>query len=103
MIENNFDATVLQADKANDTLATLAKHEVDLILVNRKLDCDYTDGMLIIQQLKADGRYAKIPVMLVTNYEDHQQQAMAIGALRGFGKLSLSTAENLANLAQVLG
>ena len=102
MLTNNFDVTVLQTDQAQDTLELLAKQPVDLILVNRKLDCDYSDGMRIIEQLKGDQRYASIPVMLVTNYEDHQDQAVSVGALRGFGKLALSAPETLASLGQVL-
>lgn len=31
-----------------------------------------------------------IPVMLVTNYVEHQQAAIQLGAMQGFGKLSLS-------------
>ncbi|MCA9149556.1 MAG: response regulator [Planctomycetales bacterium] len=102
MLTNNFDVTVLQTDQAQDTLELLAKQPVDLILVNRKLDCDYSDGMRIIEQLKGDQRYSSIPVMLVTNYEDHQDQAVSVGALRGFGKLALSAPETLASLGQVL-
>lgn len=70
-----------------DTFEKLRAGTYDLILVNRKLDEDYSDGLEIIKQIKADPDTNATPVMLVTNYEEHQAAAMAEGALRGFGKL----------------
>jgi hypothetical protein len=40
--------------------------------------------------------------MLITNYPEHQQQAVSLGALYGFGKLELGTPETLARLKSVL-
>jgi hypothetical protein len=40
--------------------------------------------------------------MLVTNYPEHQAQAMAEGAEPGFGKLSLDSQETREKLAQFL-
>ncbi len=90
LIEGHFDANVVQTDGAEDTLACATRQSVDLICVNRKLDCDYSDGMEVIRQLRANPATAEIPVMLITNYEEHQQEAMQAGAVRGFGKLSLA-------------
>lgn len=89
MVEANFDATAVQTHGAEDTLELLRQQKIDLVTVNRKLDRDYSDGMDVIQQIKSDPEVGEIPVMLVTNYEEHQQAAIAAGCLRGFGKLSL--------------
>ena len=78
-LTSQFQCEVLQADKADDALPLLQKQPVDLIVVNRKLDCDYTDGIEVIRQIKADPELAKIPVMLITNYAEHQDAAMEIG------------------------
>ena len=43
-----------------------------------------------------------IPVMLVTNYPEHQQQAIAAGAEPGFGKAELASPATLAKLAKFL-
>lgn len=61
----------------------------DLVLVNRVLDEDSSSGLDLIRQLKADPALARIPVLLVSNYVDAQAQAVALGALRGFGKNDL--------------
>ena len=74
----------------------------DLVLVNRKLDQDYSDGLDIIKTIKADAALAKTPVMLITNYEDQQAGAVAAGAEPGFGKLSLNSPQTLERLGKFL-
>lgn len=103
MIQSNFDAVVLQTHGLEDTLQLLAERDVDLITVNRKLDRDYSDGMDVIRQLKTDERSKSIPVMLVTNYEEHQQAAIDIGAVRGFGKLSVKAPATIELLTPHIG
>lgn len=88
-----FDAEVVQADGPVDALAALRAGGIDLVLVNRKLDMDYSDGIEVIRQIKADSELAATPVMLITNYPEHQDAAEQLGALRGFGKLEYDKAE----------
>jgi CheY-like chemotaxis protein len=102
-LTKNFDCEVLQADAADDALATLQKQPVDLVVVNRKLDCDYSDGVEVIRKIKAEPGLKDIPVMLITNYAEHHEAAMAIGALRGFGKLEYGKPETLERLQPILG
>jgi two-component system chemotaxis response regulator CheY len=103
LVEDNFDATVFQADLPAEALQAIRNQRPDLVLVNRKLDADYSDGLMIIQQIKADPELADVPCMLVTNYEEHQQAAMAAGAERGFGKLQLNEPQTLERLSEFLG
>ncbi len=102
LIQANFSAVVLQTDGLEDTIAQLQQRPVDLILVNRKLDRDYTDGIEVIRALRSDPQFQAIPVMLITNYEEHQQEAMALGAVRGFGKLAIDDPATVELLAPVL-
>ncbi len=102
MLRKHFDVEILRADQLSDTLATLQRQEVDLILINRKLDIDYSDGIEILQAVKRSDAYRDIPVMLITNYAEHQQQAIAAGAILGFGKLELNAPETLKRLEAVL-
>ncbi|MFM7930424.1 MAG: response regulator [Pirellula sp.] len=102
MLRKHFDVEILRADQLSDTLATLQRQEVDLILINRKLDIDYSDGIEILQAVKRSDAYRDIPVMLITNYAEHQQQAIAAGAILGFGKLELHAPETLKRLEAVL-
>ena len=103
MVQSNFEAVVLQTHALEDTLELLAQRPVDLVTVNRKLDRDYTDGMEVIRGIKADPRFASVPVMLVTNYEEHQQAAAKEGAVRGFGKLTVRDPATVGLLEPFLG
>jgi CheY-like chemotaxis protein len=102
-LKRNFDCEVVQVDDATGALAQLKNGQFDLVLVNRKLDCDYSDGIEVIRTLKADSDGSSVPMMLVTNYPEHQDAAIAVGAMRGFGKLEFAKPETRERLATVLG
>ena len=101
-LKKHFEVEVHQADQVTDALKVLAKEAIDLILVNRKLDIDYSDGLDVIRQIKSNPTYAAIPTMLITNYDEHQEAAMAIGAERGFGKLQYNEPSTLESLTRIL-
>jgi CheY-like chemotaxis protein len=103
MLTKTFAAEVVQAHSSDDALALLAQQPFDLVLVNRKLDSDYSDGLAIIEQIKANPRWASVPCMLVTNYPDHQQAAVAAGAECGFGKKELYAEQTRQRLEKFLG
>src|SRR4051812_28845893 len=103
MLEKTFDAEVVQADGLDDALAALWQGPFDLVLVNRKLDQDYSDGLDVIKAIKADAKLAPAPCMLITNYPEQQQAALAAGAAYGFGKKELHIDQTHARLAKYLG
>jgi two-component system chemotaxis response regulator CheY len=71
--------------------------------VNRVSDADGSPGIELIRALKADPGLAGVPVMLVSNYADAQAQAVALGALPGFGKADLTAPETTEKLRSALG
>lgn len=90
MLTKNFNVEIDEADLAGAAIHKASQNRYDLILINRKLDADYSDGLDIIRSLKADPTTADMPVMLVTNYPEYQTEAVALGALPGFGKSQLN-------------
>ena len=102
MLEEKFQADVVQAVGSDDALAALRNEPFDLVLVNRKLDQDYSDGLDVIKQIKADAKLSAVPCMLITNYADQQQVAVAAGAEYGFGKRELYASETQTRLAKFL-
>ncbi len=101
-LTSRFDCEVVQAHGPEDALAELRRSDFALVLVNRKLDRDYSDGIEIVKQIKADPELSRVPVMLVTNLPEHQEAALAIGAELGFGKLELGNVETLVRLTPFL-
>jgi len=101
-LRHHFDCEIAQAYGLADTLERLKCERVDLVLVNRKLDQDYSDGIDVVRAIKADPALADVPVMLITNYPEHQNEAVAAGALHGFGKLEFNDPVTRERLAAVL-
>jgi CheY-like chemotaxis protein len=102
LLETQFQAEVTQTHGREDTLEALQRQAFDLVLVNRKLDEDYSDGMEIIGQIKAHPALAKTPCMLITNYAEQQEAAVAAGAEYGFGKMELRSPDTHEKLARFL-
>lgn len=98
----HFAIEFLPAERLADALRILEEGEADLVLVNRKLDVDYSDGLEVIRSLKSDARTSSTPVMLVSNYPEYQEQAVTAGAEPGFGKLEFSHPGVIERLARYL-
>ncbi len=79
----------MPAEGADAALEKLQEGDFALVLVNRVFDADGGPGMDLIKQLKSDPGLRSVPVMLVSNYEDAQEEAEAAGAAPGFGKAAL--------------
>lgn len=102
-LDQHFHAEVFPASTAAEAIDDLRSKPIDLILINRVLDVDGSSGLEVIRAIKADPALAAIPVMLVSNYAEAQQQAQKLGAVPGFGKAELHTAQSLEHVEQALG
>lgn len=99
LIEDTFDAVVVQANDADEASRQLAESPYDLILVNRVFDRNGGSGLDLIRDLTANGKSPTPPVMLITNYAGYQDQAVELGAIRGFGKSELDGPATLEKLS----
>ncbi len=90
------DAAVIEA-KSN-AAAEAALQPGALLLVNRVLDGDFPDdrGIELIRDLARRANGARL--MLISNFEDAQTQAVAAGAEPGFGKADLYEASTGARM-----
>ena len=102
MLEANFSVSLIQAHSAEEALESLRANDVGLLLVNRILDRDHSEGLEIIRQVKSDPALANTPCMLISNFAEYQQEAVEAGAERGFGKQQLHEAETREALAKFL-
>ena len=103
ILKQHFDAVVVPADGAAEALGLLEQQTFELVLVNRVFDANGGSGVEFIRQLTQRQPQVIVPVMLVSNYEDAQREAVAAGARPGFGKAALGQAQTLARLKDVLG
>lgn len=103
MLKEHFDVEIVRTHLPSDTLAALQDRDFDLVLINRKLDQDYSDGMNIVRSIKSDASLSQTPVMLVSNYPEAHETAMSAGAIYGFGKAELGSPDVIERLSAVLG
>ena len=82
--------TVDRAHTLEEAVALAGQKTYDLVLVNRIMNLDRSPGMEVIKAvLKAKPQQQ---VMLVSDRPEAQAEAVALGALRGFGKAMLEDA-----------
>lgn len=103
LIRRQFKADVTEAHDLDDALTQLRAGNFDLVLVNRKLDADGGDGLEVIRQIKADANLAGVPLMLVSNFAEYHERAVAAGAEMGFGKADLGAPATRERLEKFLG
>jgi CheY-like chemotaxis protein len=94
-------AFVERAHTAEEALVRVARGGVSLVLVNRILDVDGSDGLSLISEICSKAT-TPLPVMLVSNYPHFQQEAVCRGAVFGFGKSNLHAHETRARLEPFL-
>jgi CheY-like chemotaxis protein len=103
MLREHFDVDVVMAETHDEAMTRLRQESFDLVLLNRIYDATGSQGMDTLRALKSDEATREIPVMIVSNYEDAQEAAVAEGAVPGFGKASLDDPRTAARLQEVLG
>jgi len=103
VFQGRYPVDVVAVDTAVEAVEAARTGGFVLVLVNRVFDVDGDGGLDLIRRLKADATTTALPVMLVSNYPEAQAEAVALGALPGFGKAALgdkATHERLAGLLQ---
>ncbi len=101
LFEQDFSAEVESIDTARDALGAMQSRKFDLVLVNRRLDMDGSSGIALLEKLHTQA--PDVPMMLISDKPDAQDEAVAKGALPGFGKSSLRNPETIQRIREVLG
>lgn len=98
----SYEIEVHRAGSLDDALQSALDRQFDLILINRLLDTDRSEGMAVLQELKSNPATENTPAMIISDYQETQDAAVAAGAKRGFGKASLDTPETFKLLSVFL-
>ncbi|WP_298865588.1 hypothetical protein [uncultured Gimesia sp.] len=102
-LTNNFSVEIDQSDVEVDTLEKMKKQSYDLVMINRKLDADYSDGIELIQKIKESSEVKSSRLMLVSNFPEYQEEAVQAGAEYGIGKNEYQNPETAEKLKPYLG
>ena len=102
MLSEGFSADVQQAATSEEAFCAVQGARFDLVLINRVLDADGASGLDLIRRWLSNNDTRATPTMLVSNYADAQDAAVALGATRGFGKNALTSPETRDQLASLL-
>ncbi len=75
----------------DEQLEAALENGAELVLVNRIIDWGFAEqeGVALVSRLRRT--HPNLKTMLVSNYADAQQAAVAAGALPGFGKREIGT------------
>ena len=103
LLRQHFEVAIVRADDLQETITQLQQGPFDLVTVNRIMDRDGSHGIDIIRAIKTDAQWSNLPVMMITNFEQHQRTAVEAGAEPGFGKNSLFDKETIDRLRAYLG
>lgn len=95
MLGSHFSVRIDTAATLRESLSMAKQTSFDLVLVNRILDQDGSLGLEIIREWVATPPMVTCPMMLVSNFESAQQEAVEAGAQPGFGKQQLHAPETL--------
>jgi len=95
LLSQRFQATVDPAETAAEALQAVARERYNLVLVNRLLDWDGSEGLEVLQQIREQQGTSAPPVMLVSNLAEAQAASVAAGGVAGFGKNALQAPQTL--------
>jgi DNA-binding NarL/FixJ family response regulator len=83
-------------------LQRACREGADLLLINREpLGFESGAGVDLIKRVRSE--YPNQKMMLVSDYPDAQQEAIAAGALEGFGKRDIGSPKLVETVKQALG
>ena len=102
-LKDRFQAQTVSVDTLDESLTSLRSGGYKLILINRLFDIDGTPGLDLIRAIKADPSLSDLPTMLISNYPEAQADAVALGALPGFGKADIGRARVDEILGSIIG
>ncbi len=101
LLLSHFDVEIDRVMYVAEGLSAISRADYALVLVNRLIFADGSEGQELIRRMRADAT-CQTPVMMVSNFADAQERAVAAGALPGFGKAALHEAGTLELLAKHL-
>ena len=102
MLTDHFDITLDRVMFVDDALDKMRTQRYDLVLFNRLIFDDSSEGIELLRQAKADAALSATPVMMISNYPEAQAASVAAGGVPGFGKATVSSPQTIDLLTKYL-
>jgi len=102
MLRDRFDVRVERVMFVAEALERMRAERFDLVLVNRVIFDDGSDGLALHRAARENAALAAMPIMLVSDYPQAQAASVAAGGVPGFGKSTLDDPETIERLARFL-
>src|SRR5438552_431392 len=81
MLERYFRADIDRVMFVDEALELMRRTKYDLVLFNRLIFEDGSEGLELVHRAKADTTLQPAPLMMVSNYADAQKAAVMAGAV----------------------
>ena len=101
LINQHFQVEIINADSSTEAFSLIDSKTFSLILVNRIFDSNAESGLDFIEKYYSK-KASDSPIMLVSNFEQSQKDALKLGAELGFGKNALTAPDTLLKLRKHL-
>lgn len=102
MLDTHFTVEVESTMYVEQALGMMRSRRYDLVLFNRLIFADDSQGIDLLMRAKADAELQGTPIMMVSNFPQAQAQSQAAGGEPGFGKDDLTRPETATLLSRYL-
>jgi len=102
MLTENFDVTIDRVMFVKDALEKMRANRYDLVLFNRLVFDDSSEGIELLRMAKAKPDLAGTPMMMISNFAESQAASVSAGGVPGFGKASVQSPTTLDLLSKYL-
>ena len=97
-----FDVDIDRVMFVNEAIEMMRHNKYELVIFNRLIFEDGSPGIDLLHQARKDPALGETPIMMISNFDSAQANAVAAGAVPGFGKDFLFDPQTTALLARYL-
>jgi len=102
MLSEHFDVEIDRVMFASEAIERMRQTKYDLVLFNRLVFDDGSEGIELVRKAKADPALAAVPIMMISNFPEAQAASVAAGGVTGFGKAGVGSPETVSLLERYL-
>lgn len=102
MILQHFHAEIDRVMFVDEALDRMRQQRFDLVLFNRLIFDDGSEGIELLRRAKSDAALREMPIMMISNYAEAQRASVDAGGVPGFGKNAIFDQGTISLLAQYL-